>query len=170
MTHEQRTDPIEPVPGCREHTDSADADCVLCLDRYGLTLATPERRKLMHPDAIRGRFRKGVSGNPSGPKPGSHTLEQIVKHVMSEVIESTDPNIAPMERLEILARVVASKAVTGTPWAAKALLERLYPKRIGIDLLGAANIQITFDDQDRELMERLDDEDPGEGSDDPAEG
>ncbi|MBY0262005.1 MAG: hypothetical protein K2Q20_06655 [Phycisphaerales bacterium] len=158
MSDETSDDRNAPVRGCEDHLESADADCPACLSIYGMTLATPGRHKLMHPAAIRGRFKKGQSGNPSGPKPGSRSLEQIVKSVMSEVVDSTDPNVPPMERLEILGRVVAGQAIQSKPWAVKLLVERLYPKRVGIDLLGAATINVTFDDQDRDLMDAMDEQ------------
>ena len=149
------------VSGCALHP-RPDPNCEPCLAKWGLTLTTTNRAQLLHPNALRGRFRPGQSGNPAGPKP-RQSMEQIVEKLLDEEV-TVQAGEGPAERVsrrEALARLVLAEAIRPNPkkWAVELLLDKLWPNPpAAVNVNSSGSLTIVFDDQDRREMEAIRDE------------
>ena len=146
----------EPVLGCEEHAAEPPVWlCPACVAKYGLKMTTPNLKAMMSVGAIRGRFRPGRSGNPSGPGP-RESFEALALRLLDEAIPHPDRPGVSMERRELILRSVLARAATGDRTAIKLVLERVWPKRVKHEVDARGRVEVVFDDQDRREMEAAD--------------
>lgn len=147
--------------GCPLH-ERPDADCEPCLAKWGLTLTTTNRAALLHPNALRARFRPGRSGNPAGGR-ARRTMEQIVEQLLDQEVRlaAADGSDEVVTRREALARILLAQAIRPDPkrWAVELLVDKTWPTPpAAVNVNSSGRLTIVFDDQDRREMEAIRDE------------
>lgn len=118
-----------------------------------------DRRRVYNPNSdprnIPGMREKmwapGQSGNPSGPRPRK-SLEAIVGDLLQETIGSGPDAMSRMEALGVVIVNELLKQKMNTPLM-KEFLAREWPVVQKVDVNATGQIQILFDDQDRQEIE-----------------
>ena len=144
-------------PGCEQrHADRAPApECDDCCARYRVKTSDLRTRKgLLSLPMLQNRWKPSESGNPSGRRPGSRTMDEIATQHL-DLPTDIDPLGNPVTYREAIIAGVIEAALPPHPerWAVEILLARGWPEVKLIDAdVHSDRLQIVMDDGERYII------------------